>query len=66
MTCIDILFGSDDNPRTPEPAQIDRVAGWFEQAMAQAKKPAAANSLVASSAWATCASGKDEYSEAKN
>ena len=35
VTCIDILFGSDTHPRTPDPAQVKRVAGWFEQAMAQ-------------------------------
>ena len=37
ITCVKVLFGSDDHPRTPEPAQINRVAGWFDQAIAQAK-----------------------------
>ena len=36
VTCINILFGSNDHPRTPEPAQINRVVGWFDQAIAQA------------------------------
>jgi tetratricopeptide (TPR) repeat protein len=36
-TCIDILFGSNGNSRTPDPAQTDRVAGWFEQAIAREK-----------------------------
>jgi tetratricopeptide (TPR) repeat protein len=34
ITCINILFGSNDHPRTPEPAQIDRVVAWFDQAIA--------------------------------
>ena len=33
--CVGILFGSPDHPRKPEPAQIDRVAGWFDRAVAQ-------------------------------
>ena len=28
-TCINILFGSDNN-RTPDPDLINRVEGWFE------------------------------------
>ena len=35
ITCINVLFGSNDHPHTPEPAQIDRVAGWFDRAVAQ-------------------------------
>ena len=34
VSCITILFGSDDAPRTPESAQIEQVAGWLEQAIA--------------------------------
>jgi cellulose synthase operon protein C len=37
VACVTILFGSNDHPRTPEPAQINQVAGWFDQAIAQAK-----------------------------
>jgi len=37
VACVAILFGSNDRPRTPEPAQINQVAGWFDQAVAQAK-----------------------------
>ena len=37
IACVTILFGSNDHPRTPEPAQINQVAGWFDQAIAQAK-----------------------------
>ena len=37
VTCIKILFGSGDNLHTSETAQIERVDGWFEQAIAQAK-----------------------------
>jgi cellulose synthase operon protein C len=33
ITCINILFGSNDHPRTPEPAQINRVVAWFDQAI---------------------------------
>jgi cellulose synthase operon protein C len=36
-TCIDILFGPGSNKRAPDPADIDRVAGSFEQAIARAK-----------------------------
>ena len=36
-TCVNILFGSESNTHTPDPAQIDRVAGWFEQAKDRAK-----------------------------
>jgi tetratricopeptide (TPR) repeat protein len=35
--CIDILFGPDGNSRTSDPAQPERVASWFEQAIARAK-----------------------------
>ncbi len=35
--CINILFDSDGNARTSDPAQPDRVASWFEQAKARAK-----------------------------
>ena len=35
ITCIDILFGSDTHPHTPDPEQVNRVASWFERAMAQ-------------------------------
>ena len=38
VTSINILFGSDDNAHTSEPAQIERVAGWIELALEQAKK----------------------------
>jgi tetratricopeptide (TPR) repeat protein len=37
IACVNILFGSNDHPRAPEPAHIDQVAGWFDQAIAQAK-----------------------------
>jgi predicted Zn-dependent protease len=36
VACINILFGSGDHPRTPEPAQINRVVGWFDRAIALA------------------------------
>jgi tetratricopeptide (TPR) repeat protein len=35
VTCINILFGSSDHPRTPEPAQVNRVDRWFDHAIAQ-------------------------------
>ena len=35
ITCIDILFGSDTHPHTPDPSQIKRVAGWFKRVLAQ-------------------------------
>ena len=35
--CIVILFGSDGNARTPDPAQLERVVGWYEQAIARSK-----------------------------
>ena len=37
VACVNILFGSNDHPRTPEPAHINQVAGWFDQALARAK-----------------------------
>ena len=37
VACVSILFGSNDRPRTPEPAQINQVGSWFDQAVAQAK-----------------------------
>ena len=37
VTCIGILFGSDNKPLTPDPVQLDRVAGWFAQATARPK-----------------------------
>ena len=37
VACVNILFGTNDHPRTPEPAHINLVAGWFDQAIAQAK-----------------------------
>ena len=37
IPCIGILFGSDNKPHTPDPVQLDRVAGWFAQATAQPK-----------------------------
>jgi cellulose synthase operon protein C len=36
VSCIIILFGSENAPRTPESAQIERVAGWLDQAITQA------------------------------
>jgi tetratricopeptide (TPR) repeat protein len=36
-TCIDILFGPGGNGRAPDPTDINRVASWFEQAIARAK-----------------------------
>jgi tetratricopeptide (TPR) repeat protein len=38
VTSINILFGSDDNAHASEPAQIERVAGWIQLALEQAKK----------------------------
>ena len=35
VTCIGILFGSDDKPHIPDPVQLHRVAGWFAQATAR-------------------------------
>ena len=58
ITCINILFGSEGHARTPEPAQIDRVAGWLEQAITQAKDQRRPSSLAASSASVTCVSSK--------
>ena len=46
VTCINILFGSSDHPRTPEPAQINRVVGWFDQAIALAPKQQRPNSWL--------------------
>jgi cellulose synthase operon protein C len=37
-TCINILFGSSDHPRTPEPVQLNRVVDWFNRAIAQTPK----------------------------
>ena len=45
-TCIEILFGSDGNTPTPDPAQFDRVAGWFEQAIAREKSQKRSNSWL--------------------
>jgi tetratricopeptide (TPR) repeat protein len=36
-TSINVLFGSEGNEHSSEPAQIERVAGWLEKAIAQAK-----------------------------
>ena len=46
VTCINILFGSSDHPRTPEPAQINRVVGWFERAIAPAANQQRPSSLL--------------------
>ena len=45
--CIEILFGPDGNTRPSDPAQIDRVVGWFEQAIARAKSQTTTCSPVA-------------------
>ena len=46
VACINILFGSSDHPRTPEPAQINRVVGWFDRAIALAPKQQRPNSWL--------------------
>ena len=46
VTCINILFGSSDHPRTPEPAQINRVVGWFDRAIALAPNQQRPNSWL--------------------
>ena len=38
VTCINVLFGSNNHPRIPEPAQINRVVGWFDQAIEKVRK----------------------------
>jgi tetratricopeptide (TPR) repeat protein len=46
VACINILFGSGDHPRTPEPAQINRVVGWFDRAIALAPHQQRPNSWL--------------------
>ena len=46
VTNIDILFGSEDNPHTPEPAEIKRVADWIEEAIARTSKQGRPNPLL--------------------
>ena len=35
ITSIELLFGSEDNAHTPEPAEIKRVADWIDEAIAR-------------------------------
>jgi tetratricopeptide (TPR) repeat protein len=37
-TCVRILFGSGERDRAADLARIDRVAGWFVQAIAQSRE----------------------------
>jgi cellulose synthase operon protein C len=46
VACINILFGSSDHPRTPEPAQINRVMGWFDHAIEMAPNQQRPNSFL--------------------
>jgi predicted Zn-dependent protease len=45
-TCIEILFGSDNNTRTPEQKDVDRVVRWFDQAIAKAQNERHPNPLL--------------------
>ena len=43
--CIDILFGANST-RTFDPAQLNRVGGWLERALAQAENERSTTSLL--------------------